>query len=299
MTAFEPCGVIVPMVTPFQNDGALDEEALRRITQHLLEGGVDGLFPAGSTGEFFALSEAERLRVIEVVVQECAGRLPVYAGTGAVGTRQVIEFTRQAETLGADAVVVITPFYIAPSQHELYEHYATIAKSTRLPVIPYNNPSRTGGVNLTPATVERLAEIPNLVGIKDSAGDMQQFAEFVRLATPGFAVMQGRDDAFYESFKLGAVGAVAAIGNVCPEVVVEIYQAFRAGRLEQAEAAQEKVTRLRHALSLATFPAVLKAAMSMVGQPVGDPRSPVLPLTRPVRDELRDILIGVGLTITA
>jgi len=297
MSALQPRGMIIPLLTPFQEDGSLDEQALRRLARRLIAAGVHGLFPAGSTGEFFALSQEERCRVIEIVIEEAAGQVPVYAGTGAISTREAIQLTRAAETLGADAVVVITPFYLAPSQDELYAHYAAIAESTSLPVIPYNNPGRTGGVNLAPATVARLAAIDNLVGIKDSSGNLAQTAEYVSETPNDFAVFQGRDDLFFPSLAMGAVGGVAATGNVAPELVVELYEAFIAGDWERARAAQIKLSLLRRALSLGTFPSVLKAAMGMIGEPVGPPRGPVAPLSEAQHDALREVLTRMGLTV--
>jgi 4-hydroxy-tetrahydrodipicolinate synthase len=287
--------MVIPLLTPFADDEAVDEAALRRLVRHLIAQGVHGLFSAGSTGEFWALSDDEKGRVTEIVIEEAAGRVPVYAGVGAPGTRQSVALTRQAEALGADAVVAITPFYIAPTPDELYAHYAAIAAATRLPVIPYNNPGRTGGVNLTPDLMERLARLPNLVGLKDSAGDMAQFREARRRLPPPFALFQGRDDLFYDSLLVGAVGGVAAIGNVAPGPVVEVYEAYVAGDLPRAQRAQERVTPLRKALSLGTFPSVLKEAMAMLGMPVGPARGPVQPLSEQARGELAAILARVGL----
>ncbi len=287
--------MVIPLLTPFRDDEAVDEDALRRLVRHLIAQGVHGLFPAGSTGEFWALSDNEKARVTEIVIEEAAGRIPVYAGTGAPSTRQSVALTRQAEGLGADAVVVITPFYITPNPDELYAHYAAIAKATRLPVIPYNNPARTGGVNLTPDVMERLACLPNLIGLKDSAGDMAQFLETRRRLPPPFSLFQGRDDLFYESLVAGAVGGVAAIGNVAAGAVVELYEAFIAGDLPRAQRAQARVTPLRKALNLGTFPAVLKEAMGMIGMPVGPARGPVHPLSAEARRQLAGTLKGIGL----
>jgi 4-hydroxy-tetrahydrodipicolinate synthase len=298
MSTFQPGGMVIPLVTPFQQDESVDEQALRRLTRRLIAAGVHGLFPVGSTGEFFVLSQEERCRVIEIVIEEAAGKVPVYAGTGAISTREAIQLTRSAEALGADAAVVITPFYVVPSQDELYAHYAAIAERTSLPVIPYNNPGRAGGVNLEPATVARLAAIDNLVGIKDSSGNLAQTAEYVNETPDGFAVFQGRDDLFFPALTMGAVGGVAATGNVAPELAVELYTAFVAGDWERSRAAQAKLSLLRHALRLGTFPSVLKAAMAMIGQPVGPPRGPVAPLPESQHGALREVLTRMGFAVT-
>lgn len=291
--------MIIPLLTPFHADGELDPHALRHLTRRLIGAGVHGLFPSGSTSEFFALSQQERCRVIEIVVEEAAGRTPVYAGTGAISTRESIALTQAAEQLGADAIAVITPFYISPSQEELYEHYAAIAGSTALPLVVYNNPARTGGVNLTAKTLHRLAAIPNIVAIKDSSGDLGLLAAYMAETPDEFVVLQGRDDLYFASLAIGAVGGVAATGNVMPELVVELYDAFRAGDWERSRNAQAKVALLRGALGIGTFPSVLKGAMALIGEPVGPPRLPVAPLTPTQVAAVRDVLERIGLPITA
>jgi 4-hydroxy-tetrahydrodipicolinate synthase len=288
MSDFQPQGVVVPLVTPFQRDETLDLPALRRLARRLIDSGVDGLFPAGSTGEFYTLSPDERCQVVEATIDESGGSVPVYAGACAISTREIIQATQQAEGLGADAVVVITPFYITPSQDELYEHYAAIAASTKLPVIPYNNPARTGGVNLAPATLRKLAAIDNIVAIKDSCGNIAQTVEYIRETPDGFRVFQGLDSIILPSLAMGADGCVAAIANVIPEIVVELCRSFANGDWEGAREAQAKVTILRQALALGTFPAVLKAAIEMIGEPVGPARRPVTPLPEAQNAKLSD-----------
>ncbi len=282
-------GVIIPLATPFDTNQELDISTLKYLTNHLIECGVHGLFPFGSTGEFFALSSEEKGKILEVVVEETAGRVPVYAGTGAPSTREVIKMTQMAESRGADGVCVITPFYIVPSDEELYEHFLAITSATHLPVLCYNNPGRTG-VNMSVEIVARLAEIENFAGIKDSSGDIGRTAQYVVSTPQDFAVIQGRDDIFYPSFAVGAVGAVAATGNIAPKLVVEIYEAYMAGQFDRAQAAQRRLTPLRRALSLGTFPVVMKEAMAMIGISVGPARSPVKPLTETNRARLRAIL---------
>lgn len=299
MKRFKPQGMVIPLLTPFHQDGSLDEQALRRSTRRLIRAGVHGLFPVGSSGEFWGLSVEERCRAIEIVVEEADGRLPVYAGTGDVSTRKTIALTERAESLGADAAVVITPFYVAPSQEELYAHYAAIADSTSLPVFPYNNPKRTGGVSLEPAFVTRLAGIPNLAGIKDSSGNLALTAAYVNQTPDSFAVFQGSDDLFFPSLAMGAVGGIAATGNVVPELVVELYDAFVCGEWDRSRAVQSKLASLRRANALGTYPSVLKAAMAIIGEPIGPPRAPVTSLESSHSDALRQVLVGMGLAIQA
>jgi 4-hydroxy-tetrahydrodipicolinate synthase len=299
MTTFRPKGMIVPMVTPFQSDGALDEQALRRLTQRLITAGVHGLFPVGSSGEFWALNPEEGYRAIEIVVEEAAGQVPVYAGTGAIDTCQASQRAHFAEELGTDAIVVITPFYVAPTQEELYAHYASVADSTLLPVIPYNNPARTGGVNLEPRTVAQLAAIGNLVGIKDSSGNLAQTAEYINETRDDFAVFQGRDDLFFASLVMGAAGGIAATANVVPELVVSLYECFVQGDWERSRDTQIRLSYLRRALSWGTYPSVLKAAMDLIGESVGEPRRPVSPLREETRKALHTLLVDIGLAPAA
>lgn len=294
-----PSGMIIPLLTPFHEDGDLDPQALRRLTRRMIAAGVHGLFPSGSTGEFFALSHQERCQVIEIVVEEAAGAVPVYAGSGAISTRESIALTKEAERLGADALAVITPFYISPSQEELYAHYAAIASSSSLPLVIYNNPARTGGVSLTAATLARLADSANIVGIKDSSGDLGLMAAYVNETPERLVVFQGRDDLYFPSLALGSVGGVAATGNVMPELLVELYDSFQAGDWDRSRALQAKVSLLRAALAISTFPAVLKGTMALIGEPVGPPRLPVAPLNGAQIEAVRRVLEKIGLCVSA
>ena len=183
--AFIPKGIIPAMVTPLTKDGKVNEKALRKFTDYLIEGGSHGLFVVGTTGEFYGLSPEEKKELFEITVDQARGRVPVYAGTGAITTREAIQLTRCAEEAKVDAVSVLTPMFISPSQKELIDHYTAIAASTRLPVLLYNNPPKTG-VNLAAATVAKLADVPNIVGVKDSSGDFTLTGEYIRLT-------QGKD----------------------------------------------------------------------------------------------------------
>ena len=297
MKNFIPCGMVVPLLTPFKPDGSLDKLGLRRLTRRMITAGIHGVFPVGSSGEFWVLNDQERQEIIKTVVDEVAGAIPVYAGVGAIGTREVIEYCHLAEQLVADALVAVTPFYISLSQTELYAHYAAIAQSTSLPVIPYNNPGRTGNVNLEPVTVARLSEIENLVGIKDSSGNIGQTLDYINQSRPGFAVFQGRDDMIFPSMVLGAVGGVVAEGNVAPELCVDLYNAFQSHDWEIAKEIQAKLAILRRALAWGTYPSALKAAMGMICEPVGDPRPPAAPLPVRYHNDLRIILVKMGLPV--
>lgn len=288
-------GIIPAMVTPFGTEEELNEGALRHLVNYLIEGGVHGLFPVGSQGEFYALAPKEKQRVWEIVVEETDGRTLVYAGTGAITTRQVIALNKLAERAGVDAVSVLTPFFISPSQEELYCHYTAIAEATSLPVLLYNNPGRTGGLSLSADLVARLAEHPNIVGIKDSSGDFTLTSEYIRGTADDFAVLLGRDTLILAGLLHGAKGAIAASANVAPALAVEIYRAFVEGDLKQALEAQRRLTPLRLAFGLGTFPVVVKEALELISIRAGPARSPVGPISSKSREELERVLQELGL----
>ena len=286
---FQPKGIIPAMVTPLTPDGKINVEALRKLTRYLIDGGVHGLFPVGSQGEFYALTFEEKKKVIEVVVEEARGQVPVYAGTGAVTTREAVALTKMAEGAGATAVSVITPYFIHPNDGELMEFYTTIAKSTRLPILLYNNPQRTG-VNMTPDFIVRASRVENIVGIKDSSGDMTLMAECIRRTEGKFSVLAGRDTLIYGVLCYGGKGGIAACANIAPKLMVEIYEAFMAGDLKRSLEAQFRLAPLRLAFDLGTFPAVIKEALTLIGIEAGPAIDPVGGMKPQARAELKGIL---------
>lgn len=286
-------GIIPAMVTPLDEEEELNEAGLRRLVNHMIEGRVHGVFAVGSQGEFYALTPQEKQWIWEVTVEEADGRVPVYAGTGAVTTRQVIALNKLAEQVGADAVSILTPLFISPTQEELYRHYAAIADATSLPVILYNNPGRTG-VHLSAELVARLAEHPNIRGIKDSSGDLSLTADYIRRTDDDFSVLMGRDSLIYAGLLHGAKGAIAATANVVPELVVEIYEAFVEGDLERALEAQERLIPLRLTFGLGTFPVVVKDAMELIGISAGPARAPIGSVTGESREKLKATLKELG-----
>lgn len=284
-----PHGIIPAMVTPLTADDQINEPALRKLTDHLIEAGTHGVFAMGSQGEFWALSPDEKQRVWEVVVAQAAGRVPVYAGTAAVTTRETISLTALAEKAGVDGVSVLTPFFVSPTEDELYEHYRAVAQSTKLPVVLYSNPTRTG-VKLSPPLLARLAQIENIVGIKDSSGNLELTAEYMRIAPDDFAVLMGRDTLIFGGLMYGAAGAIAATANVCPALVVSIYERFKVADYDGARAAQAALAPLRHAFTWGTFPVVVKEALDLMGLDAGPARSPVGPMPSEQRQRLKDVL---------
>lgn len=291
---FRPYGIIPAVVTPFHADEQLNEEALATLVANLVSDGVHGVFVLGSQGEYYALTTDEKRRVIEVAVAAANGMVPVYAGTGANTTRDAVALTRMAETAGADAVSVITPSFITPTQDELHEHYRAVAAATRLPVLIYSNPGRTG-VQISVELAKRLAQIRNIVGIKESSGDLSVTAEFIHNTPATFHVCAGRDTLILATLLYGGTGAVAASGNVAARYLVHLYQAYLDGDMETARATQAAIIPLRAAFALGTFPSVIKEALNMIGLDVGQCRSPVGPLSREARTQLQAVLENMGL----
>lgn len=291
---FQPKGIIPAMVTPLTSDRKINMESLRKLTNYLIAGGVHGLFAVGTQGEFYALTYEEKKKVIETVVEEARGRVPVYAGTGAVTTREATALTQMAESAGVNAVSVITPYFIKPNEMELLEYFTTVAKSTRLPVLLYGNPARTG-IPLSTDLVVRLSKVENIVGIKDSSGDMTLTAEYIRRMDDKFSVLAGRDTLIYGSLCYGGKGAIAATANVVPKVVVEIYEAFQAGDLKRSLEAQFRLAPLRLAFDLGTFPVVIKEALNLIGIEAGVGMPPVGGISPKAKEELKEILKNMGL----
>lgn len=288
-------GIIPPVATPMKDDEDLDIPRLRWFLDHLIANGVHGIFVLGTNSEFCSLDEREKQEVIATAVAHVGGRRPVLAGTGAESTREVIRLTKMAEREGVDGVSIITPYFILPTQREIFDHYRRIAESTRLPILLYNNPATCGGVKIDVDTLARLAEIPNIVGIKDSSGDLQNTAEYIRVVPDRFNVMTGRDTLIFYGLMAGAQGAVPATGNVAPALLVEIYERFRAGDLQGAKAAQNRLSPLRLALASCTTPAGLKAALRMLGLSIGPCRSPVSDLPPEKEPQMRAALRTAGL----
>jgi len=292
--AFQPKGIVPAMVTPITADGKINTGTLRKLTNYLIEGGVHGLFPVGSQGEFYALTFEEKKKVLEVVVEETQGRVPVYAGTGAITTREAVALTKMAESVGASAVSVITPFFVHPSDAELLEYYTAVAKSTRLPVLLYNNPGRTG-VNISADFVVKASKVDNIVAIKDSSGDLTLTAEYIRRTGETFSVLAGRDTLIYGTLCYGGKGAIAATANVVPKIIVEIYEAFMAGDMKRSLEAQFRLAPLRLAFDLGTFPVVIKEALTLIDIEAGVGIPPVGGMKPEAKAELKEILKHMGL----
>jgi 4-hydroxy-tetrahydrodipicolinate synthase len=288
-------GVIPAMVTPFDANDRIDYGSLETHIEAYISAGVHGISVAGSQGEFFALEREERLELLRRTVRSVRGRVPIYAGTGAVTTRETIELTKAAEVDGASVAMIITPYFISPNAQELIAHYRAVARSTRLPVLLYNNPPRTGGLNVAPATLAVLMEQDNIIGIKDSSGDLSQMVEYLCATQQRARVFIGRDTLMFAGLLHGAAGPISPAASVFPRTLVRLYEALRAGQLEEARRLSDLLAPLRAAWAWGSFPVVIKEAMELAGRRVGPARAPILPLSTEARARLKPIIERIQL----
>lgn len=287
-------GIIPAVVTPFREDERIDYNAWQVLIDALISAGVDGLFVGGSSGEFYALDLEERTVALRFAIQAAAGRLTVYGNVGTITTRDTIRLAHLAEAEGVDALVVVTPYYIRPTQDELARHYIDICRAVRTPVMAYNFPGH-GGVELAPETLAKVvAQCPNMAGLKDSSGKLEQAAAYLGCA-PGrdLAVLMGSDNLVLAGLELGCAGAVAASATIAPRLFVDLYKAFREGRREEAVRLQALATELGDTLALHPFPSVVKAGVELSGLTVGPCRKPVGPLPAEAREKLAGVLSRV------
>jgi 4-hydroxy-tetrahydrodipicolinate synthase len=287
-------GVIPPVVTPVDAEERVVDGTLRQIVDHVIAGGVHGILSLGSNGEFFGLDPEQQHRALSVTVEQAAGRVPVYMGIGAISTRECVRLARLGEREKAQAVTILPPMFLSPNDEELYRHFTAVADATSLPVLLYNNPDRMRS-GISAGLLERLADVPNIVGIKDSSGDLTLTAEFIRRTRGrGFKVLAGRDIMILGTLAYGGVGCVASTANVVPRLVVEIYDRFRAGDLPGALEAQFRLAPLRMAFNLGSFPVATKDCMRLLGFDVGEPILPNLRCSDANMDRLRKILDELG-----
>lgn len=268
-------GIVVPIVTPMNEDESINLEELRRQVDRQIEAGIHGIFPFGTNGEGYILNGDEKKLVLETVVDQVAGRVPVYAGTGCISTRETIEQCKMAEAAGADILSVITPSFAKASQHELIVHYTTVAAAVpNMPIVLYNIPARTGNA-LEPETVVELAKVDNIVGAKDSSGDWDNLSAYIDLTKDmDFGVLSGNDALILKALRRGAKGAIAGCANVYPKNMVGIYENWAKGDDEAAEACQAAVAPLRDCFKYGNPNTVVKTAVNLLGYPVGTCRAP-------------------------
>ena len=286
-------GVLTALVTPFRG-GAIDETALRVLVDRQIDAGVDGLVPCGSTGESATLSHAEHRRVVEIVVLATRGRVPVVAGTGSNSTREAIELTQHAKEAGADGALLISPYYNKPTQEGIFLHYAEIARATSFPLLVYNVPGRTAS-NILPATLARLADIPQIVGVKEACGNVDQLAEVIARCPEDFSVLSGDDAMTLPLLALGGRGVVATTANVAPSGMVQMLRAFRAGEVAEARRIHYRLLPLFQVLFCETNPIPVKAALALMGVIAPEIRLPLTPLGEANRERLQVVLKELGL----
>jgi len=288
-------GIIPAMLTPFTKSGDLDIDGLKKNVDFLIENGVSQIMCLGSTGEAATLTREECVKITEATVKAANGRVPVMAGTGATSTREVIERSREAKSAGADSVMILTPFYEIPNQEGLYQHYATIADAVDIPICLYNIPPHTH-VEIAPETLERLAKIGNIQALKDSSGNLSYFAEVMRRVGDKMSILNGGDDITLPCFALGCHGAILALANIAPRMVVDLFQAVQQQEREKALDIFFKLLPISRAISVPqNFPAQVKEAVNMLGRAAGPARSPILPVDNAEKEEIKKALQYAGL----
>lgn len=271
-------GVIVPIITPIDENERIDEKALREQVDYVIEGGILGVLAFGSNGEFYVIEEDEMERGLKIMVEQAADRVPVYLGIGAISTKKCVRLAKMAKAFGAAGISVLQPMFLKPTETELFLHFKTIAEAVPdMPMLLYNNPGRVG-YTMSGSLVDRLAhEVENIVGMKDTSGDMTQTAEFIRRTRDvDFKVFGGKDTLLYASLCHGAAGGVCTAGNFMPELITDIYNKYIAGDLEGALEAQFKLNPVRLSMDGASFPVAAKDMANLRGRNVGRPYSPNL-----------------------
>ncbi len=286
-------GAIVAIVTPFKK-GKVDEKGLRQLIEFQIGNGTHGIVPCGTTGESATLSHEEHKQVVEIAIEAVKGRVPVIAGSGSNSTQEAIELTRHAKEAGADGALLITPYYNKPTQEGLYQHFKKVAEEIPIPIVLYNVPSRTS-VNLLPETVARLSEIPNVVGIKEATGSLQQVTEVIRLCEDKITVLSGDDFTVLPILAVGGKGIISVVSNVAPNDMANLCNAFEAGRYGEAKQLFYKLLPLCKAMFYETNPVPVKTALGMMGKISGELRLPLAPMSKANTKKLKNDLTKYGL----
>jgi len=291
-TMFQGCGTA--LVTPFRSDLSLDEEALRRLLRRQIEGGIHFLVPCGTTGENPTLTREEHLRVVEITLEEAQGKTPVLAGCGGNNTREVVELARDLEGLGADGLLVVTPYYNKPTPEGLYQHYREVARATRLPIVVYNVPGRTG-TNVDPATLKRLAEIETVVGVKEASGNISQIAAIFQAVPESFAVLSGDDAITLPVIALGGVGIISVVSNEVPYAMARLTSLCLEGDFPAAREMQRRLHALMEINFIESNPGPVKAALGLMGLIEPVLRLPAVPPKPESVMKIEKVLLGLGL----
>ena len=286
-------GIHTAIITPFR-DGQVDEEALRKLVERQIDAGIDGLVPCGSTGESATLSHLEHRRVVEIVIETTAGRVPVIAGAGSNSTREAIELTMHAKDAGAQGALLLSPYYNKPTQEGIYAHYAAVAEETGFPIVVYNIPGRTAS-NISAETVSRLARLENIVGIKEASGDLDQMAHIIAKSPADFTVVSGDDSLTLPLLALGGKGVISTTANVAPKQMCELVRRFAAGDLAGAQEIHYRLVPLFDALFCETNPIPVKAAIAALGWCADEIRLPLTRLGDVHLEHLKVVLKDLGI----
>ena len=286
-------GSIVAMVTPFR-DGKVDEVKIRELVQFHVKNGTDAIVPCGTTGESPTLSHAEHKRVVEVTIEAAAGRIPVVAGTGSNSTAEAIELTQHAKKAGADGVLMVCPYYNKPTQAGLVAHYKAVAAAVDIPIIMYNIPGRTG-VNMLTETVAALAGLPNIVGMKEASGSLEQMTEVISLCGDRLTVVSGDDTLTLPLMAVGGKGVISVVANIVPKETAEMTRAALNGDWKRAKELHLRLFPLCKAMFYETNPIPVKTAMQLLGRLNGELRLPLCPMSQANRDKLQKALRAYGL----
>ncbi len=286
--------VVTAMVTPFKGDHALDVDAARSLAEHLYEHGTESLVLAGSTGESPTLTHREKLELFETVIDVARGKGKVLCGTGTYSTAETLELSREAEQLGADGLLLVTPYYNKPPQRGLLEHFTQVAEAVSIPVVAYNIPGRTG-IRIEHDTLLQMADVPNIVGVKDSTGDFRSISNLISEAPPDFEVYSGDDWATFGYMCLGAVGVISVAAHLVGGRIKQMCDLIASGDIPAARKIHEELTPLFNALFITSNPIPVKTALEMAGHPVGPPRLPLVPATADERERIRKALVDAGL----
>ena len=284
----KPKGIITPIVTPMNEDESINEIEFRKLIDRLIDSGIYGLFALGTNGEVYAMSEEEKLEVLRIIVDQVNHRVPVYAGTGCVGTKETIKLSQKAAEIGVDALSVVSPYYVAVSQDDIYRYYSSIAQSTDLPIILYNMPARTGN-NIDFKTVAKLCEFDNIVGIKDSSGNFDNTLKYIENTDKRLSVLSGNDSLILWTLLAGGQGAIAGWSNVYPKLLLDIYHLWECGKLKEANEKQISIRPLRNIMQLGNPNSVVKRAMNLLGYNVGPAREPASGVSKEIDTALKEV----------
>lgn len=286
-------GAIVAIVTPFR-DGKVDEEGLRNLIEFQLENGTDAIVPCGTTGESATLDHAEHKMVVETTIDAVHGRVPVIAGTGSNSTAETIELTKHARSAGADAALVITPYYNKPTQEGLFQHFKAVSDACSFPMVLYNVPGRTS-VNMLPATVARTAELDDVIGIKEATGSMQQASDIISLCGDKITLLSGDDFTAFPLLSIGGKGVISVVANVAPRDMADMVDAFEAGDMDKARGLHYKLFPLNKAMFYETNPIPAKTTLALMGKISGELRLPMFQMSEANLTKLKKTLTEYGL----